>query len=168
MKRQTPSRDLAKRVTKATRRRVVRTLWQRPSTNFLTARLCPRSMADDGECSSSAQPLRGVVLCCTSIPPEQRSELASHAEQMGAAHKLDLTSDVTHLIVGDSDTPKYKYVAKERPDVMVLTPSWIDNVRQLWMAGEQIDIAALEEEHRRPALAGLRVCLTGFDDRTCT
>ena len=85
---------------------------------------------------------------------------------MGAAHKLDLTSDVTHLIVGDTDTPKYKYVARERPDVKVLMPEWIEAVRDVWMQGGETDVEALEAEYRLPTFAGLRICLTGFEDRT--
>ena len=109
-------------------------------------------------------PLLGVILCCTSIPPEQRSNFAACAEQMGAVHKFDLTSDVTHLIVGDTDTPKYKFVAKERLDVKCLLPSWIDAVRESWMAGGETDVPALEEEHKLPTFIGLRICLTGFAD----
>ncbi|KAI9795435.1 MAG: hypothetical protein M1833_007034 [Piccolia ochrophora] len=120
-------------------------------------------MAEDEEAHMDSQPLWGAVLCCTAISPEQRTELSSQAVEMGAIHKLDLTSDVTHLIVGNSNTPKYKYVAKERPDVKVLTPQWIDAVRQTWMAGEETDITDLEEKHRLPALSGLKICLTGFD-----
>ena len=84
---------------------------------------------------------------------------------MGAVHKLDLTSDVTHLIVGDSDTPKYKFVAREREDVKCLLPSWIEAVRLSWMEGEDINVQALEREHSLPTFAGLRICVTGFDDR---
>ncbi|KAL8795071.1 MAG: hypothetical protein Q9195_002368 [Heterodermia aff. obscurata] len=83
---------------------------------------------------------------------------------MGAVHKFDLTSDVTHLIVGDSDTPKYKFVAREREDVKCLLPSWIDAVRLSWMEGEEADVQALEREHALPIFAGLRICVTGFDD----
>ena len=83
---------------------------------------------------------------------------------MGAVHKLDLTSDVTHLIVGDSDTPKYKFVARERPDVICLLPSWIDAVRASWMEGGETAVDALEIAHKLPTLSGLRVCVTGFDD----
>jgi len=84
---------------------------------------------------------------------------------MGAVHKLDLTSDVTHLIVGDTDTPKCKYVAKERPDVKCLLPEWVEAVRQTWMEGGDTNVEALELEHRLPTFAGLKVCVTGFDDR---
>ncbi|KIW00044.1 hypothetical protein, variant 1 [Verruconis gallopava] len=83
---------------------------------------------------------------------------------MGAVHKFDLTSDVTHLIVGDVDTPKYKYVAKERPDVKVVLPSFIDAVKQVWMEGGDVDLPALEIEHRAPTFMGLKICLTGFED----
>ena len=34
--------------------------------------------------------------------------LVNHAQQMGAVFKADLRSDVTHLIVGNVDTPKYQ------------------------------------------------------------
>lgn len=83
---------------------------------------------------------------------------------MGADHKFDLTSDVTHLIVGDSDTPKYRFVAKEREDVKCLLPSWIEAVRSSWMEGGETDVGALEKEHKLPTFAGLRICVTGFDD----
>lgn len=83
---------------------------------------------------------------------------------MGATHKFDLTSDVTHLIVGETNTPKYKFVARERSDVVVLKPEWIEAVRQSWIQGDDTDIRALEELHRLPTFAGLSICITGFED----
>ncbi|KAL9101712.1 MAG: hypothetical protein Q9163_003055 [Psora crenata] len=83
---------------------------------------------------------------------------------MGAVHKFDLTSDVTHLIVGDTDTPKYKFVAKERFDVKCLLPSWIDALRESWMAGGDTDVPASEEVHKLPTFNGLRICVTGYVD----
>ncbi|KAK3680277.1 protein kinase activating protein dpb11 [Recurvomyces mirabilis] len=108
--------------------------------------------------------LRGVVLCCTSLPQDARSRLPGIAEQMGAVHKLDLTSDVTHLIVGNVNTAKYKYVAKERQDMRVLKPEWIEAVRDSWTEGGQVDVAALEDEYRLGAFFGLKICVTGFDN----
>ena len=84
---------------------------------------------------------------------------------MGAVHKLDLTSDVTHLVVGETDTPKYKFVARERPDVKCILPSWIEAVRASWLQGGATDIEVLERVHKLPSFAGLRLCVTGFDDR---
>lgn len=85
---------------------------------------------------------------------------------MGAEHKLDLTSDVTHLLVGDTNTPKYKYVAREREDVKVLKPEWVQAVRECWMNDEDLNLNALEAEFTLPTLAGLSICITGFDDLT--
>ncbi|PYI00678.1 subunit of DNA polymerase II [Aspergillus sclerotiicarbonarius CBS 121057] len=116
------------------------------------------------ETSNKERPLAGVVLCFTSILPEQRSELAIVASQMGATHKFDLTSDVTHLLIGEVNTPKYRFVARERSDVTVLKPEWVEAVRQSWMQGGDTDIRALEEQYKFPTFAGLSICITGFED----
>lgn len=93
-----------------------------------------------------------------------QEELAKWATDMGAAHKFDLTSDVTHLVVGHIDTQKYKYVAKERPDVKVVLPAWVAAVRDSWLKGGETDVERLEEEYRVPTFHGLRICITGFED----
>ncbi|CAE7021196.1 hypothetical protein PTT_12211 [Pyrenophora teres f. teres 0-1] len=114
---------------------------------------------------TSQLPLAGAILCCTSIAPEQRAQLAAIGAQMGATIKLDLTSDVTHLIVGSTDSPKYRYVAKSRDDVKVLSPEWLHALRDVWMTGDDnLDVLALENEYRMPTFFGLNICLTGFDN----
>jgi DNA replication regulator DPB11 len=94
-----------------------------------------------------------------------KSALASAATQMGADHKFDLTSDVTHLIVGGVDTSKYKYVAKERPDVKVVLPAFVNAVKESWMKGGGTDVEALELEYRVPTFHELRICVTGFESQ---
>lgn len=84
---------------------------------------------------------------------------------MGAQHKHDLTSEVTHLIVGEYDTPKYRYVAKARPDVKVMMPSWIDALRDLWIHDLPISMVDLEKAHALPVFSTLKICMTGFEDR---
>jgi DNA replication regulator DPB11 len=132
---------------------------------------------------TSNKPLSGAVLCCTSIAPEQRvcttpphvhsptnpwdqTTLGNIGADLGATIKLDLTSDVTHLIVGSTDSAKYRYVAKCREDVKVLLPTWLEAMREIWLEGDDdLDVAALEAEHRVPTFLGLKICLTGFDNR---
>ncbi|KAF8852303.1 BRCT domain-containing protein [Acephala macrosclerotiorum] len=109
-------------------------------------------------------PLRGCVICCTSVPDEKRTQIAKYAEQMGAVHRYDLTLDVTHLIVADYNTPKYRYVARERPDVQPMTLEWIDAVRELWINDQEIDFTLLETEHRLPTFHTLKFSMTGCDD----
>ncbi|KAF2851523.1 hypothetical protein T440DRAFT_448770 [Plenodomus tracheiphilus IPT5] len=121
--------------------------------------------ATDTGYATGQLPLAGAVLCCTAIAPEQRAQLAAIGAQMGATIKLDLTSDVTHLIVGNTDSAKYRYVAKSRDDVKVLSPAWLEALRHVWMQGhDNVDVAALETEYRLPTLFGLKICLTGFDN----
>jgi DNA replication regulator DPB11 len=90
--------------------------------------------------------------------------LAAIANEMGAIHKLDLTSDVTHLLVGEANTPKYKYVARERLDVVVLMPEWLEAVRQSWLQGGDTDLQSLEEKYKLSTFFGLSISITGFDD----
>ena len=94
-----------------------------------------------------------------------QDEIHKTATQMGALCFFDLTVQVTHLIIGNVSTAKYSYVAKERPDVKVLLPGFVEAARTAWMAGDEIDILALEEDHRAPAFFGLQICLTGFSNR---
>jgi DNA replication regulator DPB11 len=151
------------------------------------ANVLHRSVRLNGTDLSSA-PLADIVICCTSVPDEIRvsallqsalsflslptnhcvptqTELATYAEQMGAVHRYDLTLDVTHLIVGAYDTPKYRYVAKERPDVRPMTVEWIEAVRELWINDLEIDMASLEREHALPVFQSLKFSMTGCDDR---
>ncbi len=95
-------------------------------------------------------------------------------------HKYDLTPDCTHLIVGDYDTPKYRHVAKERPDVRAMTAGWVEAVRNLWVQDAEIDFVALEKEWQlrtfetgagdptedgsEPPRRRLLCCMTGFED----
>jgi len=96
-------------------------------------------------------------------------------------HKADLTPDATHLLVGDYNTAKYRHVARERPDVAVMAPGWVDAVMELWTRDAAIDFAALEaawrlktfetdggEEDPETGQLGergrLSCCLSGFED----
>ncbi|KAJ5098673.1 hypothetical protein N7532_005674 [Penicillium argentinense] len=116
------------------------------------------------ETTDKEHPLMGAVICFTSVSPEQRTRLADFAREMGAIEQPDLTSDVTHLLVGATDSPKYKFVARERNDVLVLKPEWIEAVRESWMQGEDTDTRELEEKYKFPAFFDLTICITGFSD----
>lgn len=124
---------------------------------------CPASTAND-LADAEAGPLFGAVICCTSLNPEQKTRINQTAPQLGAVHQLDLTSETTHLLVGSIDTPKYKYVAKERTDVKVLRPDFLEAVRESWMNGGETDLAFIEAQYRMPVFHDLKVCVTGFED----
>ncbi|KAL6399208.1 hypothetical protein AUP68_17752 [Ilyonectria robusta] len=145
----------------------------------------PNPVDDEFESVSidPAQPLKGIIVCCTSIPPDQRTSIASTVAELGGVHKYDLTPDVTHLVVGDYDTPKYRHVARERPDIKAMDAAWIEALAELWKNDDDIDFRALESQHQlkplekrgidpsapktdQPAARdSLLICLTGFGDQ---
>jgi DNA replication regulator DPB11 len=111
--------------------------------------------------SGHHQKLVALLISLSSL----QTELAKYAEDMGAVHRYDLTLDVTHLIVGDYNTPKYRYVARERSDVRPMTAKWIEAIRELWINDEEIDMKSLEQEHILPTFRSLKFSMTGCDDR---
>ncbi|KAI1747892.1 hypothetical protein F4782DRAFT_393029 [Xylaria castorea] len=128
-----------------------------------------------------SRPFHGLVLCCTDIEADLRSQIAQRTTEMGGIHRYDLTPDVTHLIVGKYSTAKYRHVAKERPDIKPMAAGWVEAVRRLWVEDHEMDMAALEDswklrvfesgggipnsanpaDHERQRLV---CCLTGFED----
>ncbi|KAH7140827.1 BRCT domain-containing protein [Dactylonectria macrodidyma] len=130
-----------------------------------------------------AHPLKGIIVCCTSIPPDQRASIASKVAELGGVHKYDLTPDVTHLVVGDYDTPKYRHVARERPDIKAMDAAWIEALSELWKNDDDINFREVESNHQLkplekrgidvsapqtdqpPTRDSLLICLTGFGDQ---
>ncbi|KAI0512797.1 hypothetical protein F5B22DRAFT_657640 [Xylaria bambusicola] len=136
---------------------------------------------DDHHSVNASRPFHGLVLCCTSIEADHRSEIARITADMGGIHKYDLTPDVTHLIVGDYNTAKYRHVAKERPDIKPMAAGWVNAVRTLWVEDREIDFADLEHRFTLKTFESgggvprnldlshyerqrLICCLTGFED----
>ncbi|KAI9159020.1 S-M checkpoint control protein rad4 [Paramyrothecium foliicola] len=121
----------------------------------------------------------GVDLIGEDHGREGKIEIANKVAELGGVHKYDLTPQVTHLIVGEYDTPKYRHVARERPDILPMDAQWIEALSDLWKNDDEIDFDALETQHRLKALEtcgiepssqpgemrpreSLLICLTGF------
>src|ERR1700761_2558525 len=85
-------------------------------------------------------PLAGAFICCTSLDTDTRDSIHKIAQDLGAECSFDLTVKATHLIIGATTSPKYNWVAKERPDMKVVFPEFIEAVRQIWMNGEEDDV----------------------------
>ncbi|KAI5816057.1 hypothetical protein BZA77DRAFT_314276 [Pyronema omphalodes] len=120
-------------------------------------------MADEASIRAS-YPLHGFVICCTSVEMDERVQIQTQCGRMGAEHVLDLTSEVTHLICGELFSPKYRYVAKNREDVKVMSTKWINAIYKAWIAGDDIDTSYFEKKYRFPILYGLNISVTGIPD----
>lgn len=107
-----------------------------------------------------------------------QKDVADRTVELGGTHKYDLTPDVTHLIVGDYNTPKYRHVARERPDIKAMDVGWIESLTDLWKNDDHISFRKLEAQYQlkplercgagsieggdKAAGTGLVICLTGF------
>jgi DNA replication regulator DPB11 len=67
----------------------------------------------------------------------------NQATQMGAIFKADLRSDVTHLVVGNVNTPKYQYAAQNRFDLKIMDLNWVKDAFEKWVEGEDVNFDAV-------------------------
>ena len=65
---------------------------------------------------------------------------------LGGAYTRDLTVEVTHLLVGDYDTPKYRHAAKALAHTKAMDAGWIEALTDLWRNDAPIAFPALEKE----------------------
>ncbi|CCG82684.1 S-M checkpoint control protein rad45 / FY16936)) [Taphrina deformans PYCC 5710] len=86
-----------------------------------------------------------------------------HALEMGAVLQADLTSDVTHLIVARLQTDKYKFAARHRTDIKLMTVDWIPAIHTIWINGKDVNLYESEDKCRLPIFHGLRICVTNLD-----
>lgn len=111
----------------------------------------------------SEKPLQDVIICCTSVTQEERSAIIRQAVEMGAVSQADLTSDVTHLIAARSQTEKYKFAARHRTDLKLMSVAWISACHAIWITGKDVNLPLMEEKYRLPVFHGLKVCVTNLD-----
>jgi DNA replication regulator DPB11 len=111
----------------------------------------------------SEKPLGHVVLCCTAISGHVRATILRQAHDMGATLQGALTCDVTHLIVGDVQSDKYKFAAKERLDLKLMGVEWVARLHERWISGQDVDVERLERLHQHKFLTGLRISSTNLE-----
>lgn len=70
--------------------------------------------------------LHTCEICVTNVPKENRESLMMKAMRMGAKVSPNMSTSVTHLIVGEVNSKKY-IVASENK-IMTVTPKWVDDL----------------------------------------
>ena len=71
--------------------------------------------------------LHGCEICVTNVPKENRETMMRKLMRMGAKVSPNMSTNVTHLIVGEVNSKKY-IVATEN-NIMTLIPKWVE---ELW------------------------------------
>ncbi|CBQ67692.1 related to DNA topoisomerase II binding protein [Sporisorium reilianum SRZ2] len=115
---------------------------------------------------SSARPLKGAIISITGLG-DTKATLTQYARELGARVEGNLTEDVTHLIADRPGSEKYRFALEL--GMHIVSPDWILEVRQAWLAGEDVDAEQLEHQHQLPALSNTTICfsaLAGAQRRT--
>ena len=107
-----------------------------------------------------ALPLAGVTICLTGLENERRQEIVDKATRMGATHRSDLRSDVTHLIGISIQTEKYQFAAKYRNNILFMHPKWIERTHDTWINGEDVLVAESERIYALPIFYKTLICVT--------
>lgn len=84
---------------------------------------------------------------------------------MGGTFKVDLMTDVTHLIVGNRYTPKYEFAVKNRSDIVFLRPSAIPEIYQTWCQGTDLDFGKELESRKLGIFEDFYMCFTNIDSQ---
>ena len=122
---------------------------------------------------SSSKPFNGIRFSCTGISGDLRSDIAHKINSMGGTYYNNLMSDVSVLVVGDTNTDKYRFSVQKRYDLIFIEASAIVKLHKRWIEGENIPIQTAEDESEDHSYLGflprfktfhdLRICLSRKD-----
>ncbi len=89
---------------------------------------------------------------------ESKATLTQYARELGARVEGNLTEDVTHLIADRPGSEKYRFALEL--GMHIINPDWILQVREAWLAGQDVDAEELERHHQLPALSNTTICFS--------
>ncbi|SNX81602.1 related to DNA topoisomerase II binding protein [Melanopsichium pennsylvanicum] len=128
-----------------------------------------RQLRDDGHdqgahldadfIGSSAHPLKGAIISITGLV-DAKPALTNYARELGARVEANLTEDVTHLIADRPGSEKYRFALEL--GMHIVSPEWIHDVRDAWLAGQDVDAQELEDRHQLPALSNTTICFSAL------
>ncbi|KAF9525812.1 hypothetical protein CPB83DRAFT_858926 [Crepidotus variabilis] len=111
--------------------------------------LCPR-------------PFKGAVICATGI--QDKPTLFKQAVELGATPSLAFTDRVTHLVADEHGGAKYTCAVERK--IPIMQASWITESYDIWLRGDDVDMAESIETHRLPIFSGVIICPSGISDVT--
>ncbi|KAF9496674.1 hypothetical protein BDN71DRAFT_1415262 [Pleurotus eryngii] len=118
--------------------------------------------SDDNYNDYTPRPLRGVVVCATGIA--DKPTLFKQAVELGALAMSAFTDRVTHLVAVGHGGAKYMCAVERK--IPILQPSWITECFQVWLRGDDVDVAEMTNKHRLPVFSDIVLCPSGIADIT--
>ncbi|OWZ71337.1 hypothetical protein AYX14_03267 [Cryptococcus neoformans] len=107
----------------------------------------------------SARPWKGVFITFTGV--ENKAQLSGLARELGAEVDTALTRSITHVIAVSYESPKYQFALAN--GIPIMTPAWIIEAHEIWLAGGELDFEEDEENHRLLPFTGFRISMSGID-----
>ncbi|KAG5721488.1 S-M checkpoint control protein rad4 [Termitomyces sp. T112] len=117
------------------------------SDDTIAVDLCPR-------------PFRGVVLCATGA--FDKPTIFKQAVELGATTTSAFTDRVTHLIAVDHGGAKYQCALERK--IPILHPSWITDIHQIWLRGDDVELGDEISKYRLPIFSDVVICPSGIDE----
>ncbi|CAK9439724.1 uncharacterized protein LODBEIA_P38240 [Lodderomyces beijingensis] len=111
---------------------------------------------------SAKLPFNGLKFCCTGVEARTRKEIMKSIKALGGIQYDDLMTDVQYLIVGNRNTPKYKFCVKKRLDIVFLAEDAVLRIYEKWLMGEEQSSLQLEH-YRLPVFSGISACISRTD-----
>ncbi|GIY02565.1 DNA topoisomerase 2-binding protein 1-A [Caerostris darwini] len=110
--------------------------------------------------------MRKITVSCSNISNDLREDLCHKIELMGGFFSKDLTKSVSHLIVGEVGSKKYRVAANF--GLSIMTPEWVNDV---WENGQYQQIHATNSSYSKykcPVFKGLVVTVSqlSVDERS--
>lgn len=84
------------------------------------------------------KPFQGITFCPTALPEEVSRSVSRKIIKLGGAFSKDLTKLVNVLVVGSTNTNKYRFAAQHRADIVLTDVEAIDSLYDLWLTGEDV------------------------------
>ncbi|CCK73535.1 protein kinase activating protein DPB11 NDAI_0G05520 [Naumovozyma dairenensis CBS 421] len=85
------------------------------------------------------KPLSGIVFCPTALPETTLKSITKKIIKLGGTYSKDLTRNTNVLLVNKrTDSSKYKFIVKNRPDVIFMDYNHLFKLYDLWVSGEDI------------------------------
>ncbi|GFS61654.1 DNA topoisomerase 2-binding protein 1-A [Nephila pilipes] len=110
--------------------------------------------------------MRKITVSCSNVDNASRENIQQKVELMGGFFSKDLTKSVTHLIVGEVGSKKYRVAASFGLSIMI--PGWVDDV---WENGQQQQLHATDSSYNKykcPVFKGLVITVSqlSVDERS--
>ncbi|KAI3388237.1 hypothetical protein SNEBB_008432 [Seison nebaliae] len=105
--------------------------------------------------------LKNCIICITNIDAEERNKLYEKIMILGGIVSRPLTEDVTHLIVGQVASQKYRSAVRLKNKPKLILKHMIDDIYRRSISND-VNLSEIQKKHKCPPLHGLVISISQF------